>query len=160
MLLSGHSNTSGLRPNNSFKSNPLRGSAVSGLMRPIAASICLTLAGCASQPRTAVVSDNCLAREPADWVSLANPPTGAPALKSLAKSTLANPPASVEERWYSSGENLLYCRREDWCVSETWEFTRRTGNWQLVDQHSWVCVTTHDNSFKPSPLRRSALFRR
>ena len=126
------------------------------VMRLIAASICLTLSGCASQPQAAVVSDNCLTTESAGWISLANPPTDALALKSLAKSALANPPTSAEERWYTSGDNLLYCRHEDSCVSETWEFARRTGNWQLVDQHSWVCVTTHNNSFKPKPLRGSA----
>ncbi|RYG98759.1 MAG: hypothetical protein EON58_06140 [Alphaproteobacteria bacterium] len=100
--------------------------------------------------------DNCLPSEPTNWVALASPPPDAAALRSLAKSELANPPASVEDRWYASGDNFLYCRRQDWCVAETWEFARPAGSWQLVDQHSWVCVTTHNNSFKPNPHRGGA----
>ena len=122
-------------------------------MRLIAASICLILSGCASQPQTAAASDNCLTTEPTGWVSLANPPPDAPALKALAKSKLSNPPVLVEERWYAFGEKILYCRRQDWCVTETWEFAHLASDWQLVDQHSWICVTTHNNSFKPTPLR-------
>ena len=122
-------------------------------MRLVAVSICVIISGCASQPRAPVASDNCLTTEPAGWALLASSPQNAVALKALAKSALTNPPESVEERWYASGSSLLYCRREDWCVAETWEFAQVAGDWQLIDQHSWVCVTTHNNSFKPNLLR-------
>ena len=125
-------------------------------MRLIAALICLTISGCASQPQAPVVSDNCLIAEQGGWALLAKPPQDAPALEALAKSVLANPPAAVEKRWYATGGKLLYCRRGDWCIAETWEFAQPEGNWKLVDQHSWVCVTTHNDSFKPTPLRGAA----
>lgn len=118
------------------------------ITRIIATSTCLILSGCVSQPREVAALDNCLTAEPAGWVSLSKPPQDAPALESLAKSTLANPPRFVNDRWYASGGKLLYCRRQDWCVAETWEFTRPAGVWELVDQHSWVCVTTHDRAFE------------
>ena len=101
-------------------------------------------------------SDNCLTNESAGWELLPVPPADSTGLKDLTKSALANPPTKVEERWYASGDRLLYCRREDWCISETWLFDRTQGQWQVADQHSWVCVTTHNNSFKPNPLRGSA----
>jgi hypothetical protein len=125
-------------------------------MRLIAFSVCLAISACASQPQAVVSSDNCLTAEPAGWELLPTPPADSATLKGLVKSSLANPPNKVEERWYASGDQLLYCRREDWCISETWSFARTQGQWQVIDQHSWVCVTTHNNSFKPNPLRGSA----
>jgi hypothetical protein len=125
-------------------------------MRLIAASVLLAVSACASPPKAPVSFDSCLTGEPHSWTRLAAPPADSADLKPLAKFALANPPTKVEEHWYASGEKLLYCRREDWCVAETWTFTRIEGTWQLLDQHSWVCVTSRNNSFKPKPLRGSA----
>ena len=125
-------------------------------MRLIAATVYLILLGCASSQRESVALDNCLTGATANWTLLAQPPAEAPTLVSLAKSAFANPPEAFEEHWYSSGSNLLYCRRQDWCVAESWEFVSSNDGWQLADQHSWVCVTTHNNSFKPKPLRGAA----
>ena len=124
----------------------------SSVMRLITATVCLILIGCASSPPEPVALENCLTGATANWTLLAQPPVEAPTLISLAKSAFANSPEAFEERWHSSGSNLLYCRRQDWCVAESWEFASSNDGWHLVDQHSWVCVTTHNDSCMDSSV--------
>ena len=123
------------------------------VMRLVVFPIALALSACASRPQTELLLDNCLTDESDGWVQLATPPADSAVLRSLAKSPLANPPTDIEEHWYSSGDQLLYCRRESWCIAETWTFVQSNAAWQVVDQHSWICVTSHNNSFKGMPLR-------
>lgn len=124
----------------------------SAIMRPAALLIVLVASACVSQPKADASWDNCLTDEPAGWRLLAAPPPDSAFLKSLAISGLANPPTEIEQRWYASGDSLLYCRRQDGCVAESWKFAREGETWRLVDHHAWICVASHDKSFRKSSL--------
>ena len=126
-------------------------------MRVVFPAAFTLLAACASGPdQLAPRDDDCLTGQQADWALLETPPANAVQLIGLVSTKLANPPDQFEERWYSSGRDILYCRRHDWCTQEAWTLAPSGSTWSVVDQKSWVCVTTNDNSFRPTSLRGPA----
>ena len=125
-------------------------------MRLIAALLVIATSSCALQERQGVSKDNCLTGETRNWTRLAAAPENASTLISLAESAFPNEPDSFEEHWYADGQGLLYCRREDWCVSESWTYSRRETDWQVVGRNSLICVTSHNHELEPTLLRAPA----
>lgn len=86
-------------------------------MRNQVAAILVLLTGCSGHPRLEPPVDECLMGQARDWNRLSDVPLDFEELRSLATTKFAEAPEQYEERWYKSGEELLYCRWHDWCVS-------------------------------------------
>lgn len=110
-------------------------------MRRMIVVTCLVLAGCASDPHKGEILDICLTNLPGVWTPLQSAPPDSAQLKSLAKSSFAYPPANPQELWYTSSDQVLLCKRQDWCIAENWIFVRKDGDWTLASQNGWGCFT-------------------
>lgn len=143
-------------PNFLIKRAPLRGaSRITRQVLPVqtnlrsgaSVAVLLGLAACSSSPKPHIdpilaVKDRCLTGyDAAEWSQITEPPEAAQ-VRTESESAFAEPMKSSVEFWFSSGDNLLYCRAESWCIAETWlYFLEPNGAVKQLDRSSWICVT-------------------
>lgn len=102
---------------------------------------CSIVCGCASTPSGTEPYDSCLVGSTHLWREV---PGVSVKLQEAARgleSSAADPSNQFETRWYQDNRGrVLYCRREDGCVSEVWVFDRLEGGWLEPEHRLWVCV--------------------